>query len=323
MPTLQYAEPASGLLTLTNITGYGILLVKGSLQVFPPFNWKGLVSREKAKPIHSLSIDEGDPLAILNVVFDGETARYVGTCYDNYYVCDLAKKIPVWRFSQPFDPGGRFLGINQNITKALSWKRSDEKPQDSAILLWEMPKAKPVKTFPNEKEVGGAVFTKDETRFLTWRRDGTVDLWDVARKQPLRTFRCAAETAGAVFNNDATRFLAWNNSGYYDYSPRSVQLWDIAEGRLLGEFRHDAAVRGAMFHPNEDFIVSWGDDNTVRLWNVFAPEALLKLSHDANRSIEQVMRCDFDRTGERIVAQDREGSLRVWDISWSSLLGTR
>ncbi len=43
MPTLQYAEPASGLLTLTNITGYGILLVKGSLQVFPPFNWKGLI----------------------------------------------------------------------------------------------------------------------------------------------------------------------------------------------------------------------------------------------------------------------------------------
>ncbi len=42
-PALQYAEPASGVLTLTNVTGYGILLVKGALRVVPPFNWKGLI----------------------------------------------------------------------------------------------------------------------------------------------------------------------------------------------------------------------------------------------------------------------------------------
>ena len=42
-PTVQYAEPLSGLLTLSQVSGYGILLVKGNVQIAAPFQWQGLI----------------------------------------------------------------------------------------------------------------------------------------------------------------------------------------------------------------------------------------------------------------------------------------
>ncbi len=42
-PTVQIAEPPGGVLTLTNVTGYGLLLVKGSIRIYPPFHWDGMI----------------------------------------------------------------------------------------------------------------------------------------------------------------------------------------------------------------------------------------------------------------------------------------
>jgi hypothetical protein len=42
-PALYYAEPLSGTLNLSQVTGYGILLVKGNVQIAAPFQWEGLV----------------------------------------------------------------------------------------------------------------------------------------------------------------------------------------------------------------------------------------------------------------------------------------
>jgi type IV pilus assembly PilX-like protein len=42
-PAVHYAEPSSGTLTVSQVTGYGILLVKGNVQIASPFLWEGLV----------------------------------------------------------------------------------------------------------------------------------------------------------------------------------------------------------------------------------------------------------------------------------------
>ena len=42
-PTVQYAEPSSGTLIVSQVTGYGILLVQGNVQIVAPFHWEGLV----------------------------------------------------------------------------------------------------------------------------------------------------------------------------------------------------------------------------------------------------------------------------------------
>lgn len=42
-PAVHYAEPSSGTLTISQVTGYGILLVKGNVQIAAPFQWEGFV----------------------------------------------------------------------------------------------------------------------------------------------------------------------------------------------------------------------------------------------------------------------------------------
>ena len=42
-PAVYYAEPSSGTLTVSQVTGYGILLVKGNVQIAAPFQWEGLI----------------------------------------------------------------------------------------------------------------------------------------------------------------------------------------------------------------------------------------------------------------------------------------
>ena len=42
-PAVHYAEPSGGMLTVSQITGYGILLVKGNVQIAAPFQWEGLI----------------------------------------------------------------------------------------------------------------------------------------------------------------------------------------------------------------------------------------------------------------------------------------
>ena len=42
-PAVHYAEPSRGTLNVSQVTGYGILLVKGNVKIFPPFQWQGLI----------------------------------------------------------------------------------------------------------------------------------------------------------------------------------------------------------------------------------------------------------------------------------------
>ena len=42
-PTVHFAEPSGGTLTVSLVTGYGILLVKGNVQIAAPFQWEGLI----------------------------------------------------------------------------------------------------------------------------------------------------------------------------------------------------------------------------------------------------------------------------------------
>ena len=42
-PALHFAEPPGGTLIVSQVTGYGILLVKGNVQIAAPFQWEGLI----------------------------------------------------------------------------------------------------------------------------------------------------------------------------------------------------------------------------------------------------------------------------------------
>jgi hypothetical protein len=90
--------------------------------------------------------------------------------------------------------------------------------------------------------VGGAVFSHDDSRILSWGADNTVRLWDAATGRELvpamrHDGGLCGGVAGAVFSDDDSRILSWGDN--------TVRLWDAATGHeLVPTMRHDGGIEG-------------------------------------------------------------------------------
>ena len=80
----------------------------------------------------------------------------------------------------------------------------------------------------------GAVFSKDETRILTWSDDSTARLWNAATGAQIGpALRHDGAVSGAVFSKDETRILTWSDD-------KTARLWNAATGAQIGPaLRHD------------------------------------------------------------------------------------
>ena len=74
----------------------------------------------------------------------------------------------------------------------------------------------------HEGTVGGAAFSPDQQRVLTWSRDGTARLWDAATgQQQGPALRHEGTVGGAAFSPDQRRVLTWSEG--------TARLWDIGD----------------------------------------------------------------------------------------------
>jgi WD40 repeat protein len=135
-----------------------------------------------------------------------------------------------------------------------------------------------VRSFPNDKGVGGVQFSSDESRVLAWSDDGAVKLWDVTKAEPLQVWKHDRYVRGAVFTRDESRVLAWSRDG-------AVKLWDVTKPEPLQVWKHDSAVRGAVFTRDESRVLTWSGEldetGDVKLWDVAKAEPLQVWKHDS------------------------------------------
>jgi WD40 repeat protein len=106
--------------------------------------------------------------------------------------------------------------------------------QDGTGLVrwWDMATNKPLATFSQVFNVYGyyealkaGILSPDQSRAVTWAKDGSVVLWDLASGLKLKTYP-AGTVRGAAFTRDGTRVLTWNPNG-------TASLWDASFPRLL------------------------------------------------------------------------------------------
>ncbi|MDM8523359.1 hypothetical protein QUF80_08305, partial [Desulfococcaceae bacterium HSG8] len=123
-------------------------------------------------------------------------------------------------------------------------------------------------------EDGGALFSKDESRILTWSRDGTARVWNASDGKPLtEPMKHESYVNGAVFSKDESRILTWSADG-------TTRLWNASDGKPLSEpMKHEGSVWGAVFSKDESRILTWSSDGTARVWDIgadydFPPEHL-------------------------------------------------
>ncbi len=186
---------------------------------------------------------------------------------------------------------------------------------DTTACVWDVTKPEPLQTFKHDSVVRGALFSRDESRVLTWSGDrlgnkGEARLWDVTKPEPLQTFKHDSVVRGALFNRDESRVLTWSE----DYTAR---LWDMTKPEPLQTLKHAHSVNGALFSRDESRVLTWSDDQTARLWEVTKPEPLQTFKHDS-----YVNGALFSRDESRVLTWSYDQTARLWDVTKSGPLQT-
>ena len=80
----------------------------------------------------------------------------------------------------------------------------------------------------------GALFSRDESRILSWSSDRTLRLWDAATGAQIGpAMKHDGSVSGALFSRDESRILSWSTD-------KTLRLWDAATGAQIGPaMKHD------------------------------------------------------------------------------------
>jgi WD40 repeat protein len=223
-----------------------------------------------------------------------------------------------WRLIYEYSSNGRVLGTvsSQDEHRLVAWG------DDGAVRLWEVGKPdQPAAIFRHVERpdrlgdvdmVGGASFSRDERRLLTWG-DKAAKLWEISKPdQPAAIFEHGNKVYGASLSRDEKHVLTWGNGS-------AVKLWEVGNpqkpAKELQQSFFVPGVRGrvwgASFCRDGRRLLTWGDDNTTKLWE------LGKLDKPASvfeQPGEEVLGASLGRDGRRLFTWG-DGGAFLWNVA--------
>jgi WD40 repeat protein len=140
-------------------------------------------------------------------------------------------------------------------------------------ILWDAVTVKRLRSFEHGSGGGGAFFSPDEARVLTWG-GLTAKLWQTDSGKAVRTLTNAANLRGAVFAPDGKHLLTWD----VDYTAR---WWDVERGEVVHKFEHDRELFGARLDRAGAHVLTWSLDGTAKKWDVRTGRLVWSLRHDS------------------------------------------
>lgn len=271
-------------------------------------------------------------LGISDLVFNRAESRVLAW---GEHFCDRGE-VTLWSIDsrEPLRIWPHLRGINGAVfsrdeSRVLSWSGNDvsntpEQGPPGEIKLWDVTKSDPLGIWKNDANVRHAMFTRDETQFLTWNEDGAMKLWDVDKTDPIEVWnsvpwkvavgilkRTGAKPSlfwryycrhNAVLTKDEGLVLTWSEHG--------LSLWNVEREEMRRSWKDDSGIVRAVFGGDENRIISWSSDGTIRLWSVCDSEALRVWQH-----VGRVNGVLFDRTNTRLLSWGEDGRVKLWDVT--------
>jgi WD40 repeat protein len=253
---------------------------------------------------------EGCPTGTVGLDFDGNLERYAHLMKDGTVsVRRVSDDAEIARWQEPtegdwpenesnlrFSPDGRFLCV-RHVTSGRLTVRQLDGPE-------------PVPCYKEAKGVAGSWamdFSPDSKRLVYLLTDSRIAVVDLTSGKADYLPATGAGQDCIRFAPDGLRFaLAANRA-----DKSAIEVRDAATGQVQQTLLHPKGANQPAWHPDGQTLATCCDDQRIRLWDVASGQLLRVLK--GLRGLGT--RCAFTRTGDRLVSNDWNGVLRVWEPS--------
>jgi WD40 repeat protein/tetratricopeptide (TPR) repeat protein len=243
----------------------------------------------------------------VNLTFDGNLKHYARLAEDGTVTVRRIsddQEIARWKEdtagdswperSHWFSPDGRYLAVYHGGSKQVVVRRLDG--------------PEPAVCYSGEKATGTVDFTPDSTKMAYVLTDTRIPVVDLASGQARYLPPTGVEQGPIELAPDGRRFaIQVNRAG-----KRAVEVRDLATGQVEVSLPHPAGgVAFNGWHPDGRTLATCSDDRLIRLWDVPSGKLLRTLEGHKRDGIH----CSFDSTGQRLLSNDWNAVLRLWEPS--------
>jgi WD40 repeat protein len=160
--------------------------------------------------------------------------------------------------------------------------------------------------------VMSAAFSPDGQRVATGSWDGSARIWDAETGKEIDALGCIRRgVVSTAFSPNGKRLVIGSVDGNFC-------IWDAERSQWTGTVVDTrAAVWSAAFSPDSRRVVTTSD-NTARIWDAESGVEVVALKGYRDR--DSVWSAAFSPDGTRVVTAASDATVRVWDVTWATLL---
>lgn len=265
------------------------------------------------------ALDEGNRSAAMRLALDSLADYPTVFVPESEYVLSAALSTP-GRIVFDVSFGARLYGAtwNPDHTRLLAWGQTA-----SAVVL---DGATGERLLTLEHDPAGysyittALWSPDGSYILTQDSGYEIKIWDASDGALVQTLQYTLATTGAIWKQDGTQILTWGIS--------YAALWDVETGTLQRLFDLTGSVAaGASWDPAEQRALVWGQDGTVRVFDIESGTLLASMEHapvtfdDGMTQIFPVAGAVWNADGSRVLSwASGDSTAHVWDAATGEAL---
>jgi len=166
---------------------------------------------------------------------------------------------------------------------------------------------------------GGRVVFSPDSKLLAYRygvRDhiwgrypNEVMIWNLEIQKQEKSIKCGRGAIRSIcFSHDGSKLLTSNGS-----NPGIIRLWDTVNWRKIVDLHHFVEhVSDACLSPDARFVAYGAEfSNGVHLWDLTVNHQG-KIEGGENGNVSRIT---FSKDGKLLIAGDRNGSIRIWNMN--------